>query len=49
MKTSFVEMDANMDGKVDLREFMRACERHDYIIFHYLKTFVNAFQAPQKM
>ena len=44
-KTSFDEMDANMDGKVDLKEFIRACDRHNYIIFHYLKTFVTTYKS----
>ena len=36
-------MDANMDGKVDLKEFIRACDKHNYIIFQYMKTFVNTY------
>ena len=40
---SFDEMDANMDGKVDLREFIRACDKHNYIIFQYMKSFVNMY------
>ena len=43
-KSSFEEMDANMDGKVDLKEFVTACARHNYIIFHYLKVFVATYQ-----
>ena len=42
-KSSFIEMDANSDGKVDLKEFIRACDRHNYIIFHYLNNFVTLY------
>mgnify|MGYP002049053422 CR=1 FL=1 len=38
-KSSFNEMDSNLDGQIDLREFRRACDRHNYIIFKYLKNF----------
>ena len=43
-KSSFNEMDSNLDGQIDLREFRRACDRHNYIIFHYLKNFVTTYR-----
>ena len=43
-KSSFNEMDANLDGQIDLREFRRACDRHNYIIFKYLKNFVSTYR-----
>ena len=43
-KSSFNEMDANLDGQIDLKEFRRACDRHNYIIFHYLKNFVSTYR-----
>ena len=43
-KSSFNEMDSNLDGQIDLREFRRACDRHKYIIFHYLKNFVTTYR-----
>ena len=42
-KSSFEEIDANKDGQIDLREFKHACDNHNYIIFHYLKSFVDTF------
>jgi len=40
-KLTYEEMDSNKDGKVDLKEFIKACKKHDYIIFQYLKDFVT--------
>ena len=40
-KLTYEEMDSNKDGKVDLKEFMKACKKHNYIIFQYLKDFVT--------
>ena len=34
-------MDSNKDGKVDIKEFIKACKKHNYIILQYLKDFVT--------
>ena len=40
-KLIYEEMDSNKDGKVDIKEFIKGCKKHNYIIFQYLKDFVT--------
>ena len=40
-KLTYEEMDSNKDGKVDLKEFIKACKKSNYIIMQYLKEFVT--------
>ena len=42
-KLTYEEMDSNKDGKVDLKELLKAFKKHDYIIFQYLKDFVTMY------
>ena len=42
-KLIYEEMDSNKDGKVDLKELLKAFKKHDYIIFQYLKDFVTMY------
>ena len=44
VKRAFEEMDRDADGKVVLDEFIRSCEKHNYIIITYIKNFAETYR-----
>jgi len=45
---SWLEMDTNKDGKVDLKDFTKACMTHQYIAISYIEKFAAEYREKKR-